>query len=530
MPHARCADTSPMTAVDASTEMKMRSASEVRPAQPVGWFSTQRAAVVGLVGILFTIGLGPAVDPDLPWHLATGRWIVANHVVPKTDPFSWSANGRKWIAHEWLTELALYGGWKLGGWTLLIVASAAIVALAWYAVFRTLRVVGAGFASSITVTFLAAIATVHTWGVRPQMLSLCFVALVGLRLQQWRASNEARTPWELIGLVALWANMHGGYIFGITMVLVFACGALGEQVLSKWSWVRGGRDLSTWKRVGRIWALFVGCTLAALATPNTIDGLIYPFTYLGDNASTRYVGEWFAPDFSRLQYWPFACFGIALLVLIIAARRQVSLTDIGLTIPFLLMGVQSARNISQATICGAPLLAMLWTRIRHSSSTEPKRRARKAERPNQVTPAQKGKISMVLAATLIGASSVSSVVSTTASATATAQAGIQPVIATAWLAAHPGGNLLNHYNFGGWLVWNRVPVFIDGRPDMYGDAFVDHYVQLTGARGDWKTELDRLGVDRVLLPKENELAKKLAKDPDWVRGVADPVAVLFLRR
>ncbi len=516
-----------MTAVDASTAVPVRPTDETS----VGWLSTQRAAVIGLMGVLFTIALGPAVDPDLPWHLATGRWIVANHVVPKTDPFSWSANGRKWIAHEWLTELALYGGWKLGGWSLLIVACAATITFAWYCVFRTLRVVGAGFASSVAVTFLAAVATVHTWGVRPQMLSLCFVAFVGLRLQQWRASNSARTPWELIALIALWANMHGGYIFGITMVLVFACGALGEQVLSRWAWVRGGRELSTWKRVGRIWALFVGCTLAALATPNTIDGLIYPFTYLGDNASTRYVGEWFAPDFSRVQYWPFACFGIALLILIVAARRHVSLTDIGLTIPFLLMGVQSARNISQATVCGAPLLAMLWTRLRaDKSAAKATTRKRKTERPNQVSPAQKGKIATAFSATLISALTVSAVGSTTSRATTTAQAEVQPVVATAWLATHPGGKVLNHYNYGGWLVWNRVPVFIDGRPDMYGDAFVEHYVQLTGARGNWKAELDRLGVDRALLPRENELAKKLATDPTWVRVVDDPVAILFVRR
>jgi hypothetical protein len=520
------ADTSPMTAVNASTDMKARSAAGTR----VGWFSTQRAAVMGLMGMLFMIGLGPAVDPDLPWHLATGRWIVAHQVVPKGDPFSWSANGRKWIAHEWLAEIALYGGWKLGGWTLLIVSSAAIITLAWYLVYRTLRVVGAGFASSIVITFLAAIATVHTWGVRPQMLSLCFVAFVGLRLQQWRTSNTSRTPWELIALIALWANMHGGYIFGITMVLVFACGALGEQVLSTWTWVRGGRERSSWTRVGRIWALLAGCIAAALATPNTIDGLIYPFTYLGDNASTRYVGEWFAPDFSRLQYWPFALFGIALLVLIVLARRHVSLTDIGLTIPFLFMGVQSARNISQATVCGAPLLALLWTRRRDNSAKATRRQARTSTRPNQVTATQKGIISTVLSVTLVSALGVSAVASTTPKATQTGQAEIQPVIATAWLVKHPGGKLLNHYNFGGWLIWNRVPVFVDGRPDMYGDTFIDQYVQLTAARGNWSAELDRLGIDRVLLPAENQLAKKLAKDPRWVRGLADPVAVLFLRR
>ncbi len=486
--------------------------------------------VAALFGVLFSIAISPPVDPDLPWHLATGRWILRTSAIPKTDPFSWSAAGRTWIAHEWLSEILLFSAWRVGSWPLLILGAATVITLAWGVLHQTIRRSGLTPIASSVITALAAVSTVHTWGVRPQMLTLLFVTITGLRLHQWRNSELGRIPWELAPLIAIWANLHGGFIFGIAMVGVFAAGALGEQLLHRFAWTRGGRPVGTWKRLVSIWALLGACVAASLATPNTINGLIYPFTYLGDNASTRYVGEWFAPNFLRVQFWPFALFGIGVIGLMVIERRHVGLTDLGLTLPFLLLGLQSARNISQATVCGAPVLATLWgkrrdRRHRVASST----RSIRLPQPGEATLQQKGLIAAAVGAGVVGSLLFMTAGDISQSGVASRQAAVQPVIATEWLVKHPGGKLLNHYNYGGWLIWNRIPVAMDGRPDMYGDEAVEKYVKLTSAAGDWKSELDRLGVDRVLLPASNQLAKALAADPEWWSPVNDPVAVLFLR-
>ena len=46
------------------------------------------------------------------------------------------------------------------------------------------------------------------------------------------------------------------------------------------------------------------------------------------------------------------------------------------------------------------------------------------------------------------------------------------------LAAMP---VLNEYNFGGFLIFNGVRPFIDGRADMYGDKFLEDYAELITA-------------------------------------------------
>src|SRR5579871_4035641 len=65
-------------------------------------------AVFGALMAVFALALKPVVDNDLFWHLATGRFIWATGHIPLVDPFSWTVPGRRWIAHEWLTELWLY--------------------------------------------------------------------------------------------------------------------------------------------------------------------------------------------------------------------------------------------------------------------------------------------------------------------------------------------------------------------------------------------------------------------------------------
>ena len=46
-------------------------------------------------------------DGDTWSHIAVGQWIIQNHAVPRTDPFSFTLAGAPWGAHEWLAELAM---------------------------------------------------------------------------------------------------------------------------------------------------------------------------------------------------------------------------------------------------------------------------------------------------------------------------------------------------------------------------------------------------------------------------------------
>src|SRR6185437_1766117 len=56
-------------------------------------------------------------DADTFWHLAAGRWMIANGAIPATDPFSYTFAGRPWVAHEWLSEVGMAGSYAIAGWS-----------------------------------------------------------------------------------------------------------------------------------------------------------------------------------------------------------------------------------------------------------------------------------------------------------------------------------------------------------------------------------------------------------------------------
>jgi len=85
---------------------------------------------MGAYALLLVLGPRLLSDPDTYSHIALGRWIVAHHVVPTTDPFSANFRGVNWVAFEWLSQIAFAGAHAVGGWLGVVALSAAAVAAA----------------------------------------------------------------------------------------------------------------------------------------------------------------------------------------------------------------------------------------------------------------------------------------------------------------------------------------------------------------------------------------------------------------
>ena len=90
--------------------------------------------------------------------------------------------------------------------------------------------------------------------------------------------------------------------------------------------------------------------------------------------------------------------------------------------------------------------------------------------------------------------------------------------------------VLNGYGFGGYLIFKGVKPFIDGRSDMYGDAFSTAYFRAT--RPD-KAALDKLTADYriawTILEPDDPTVAVLDADPRWRRLHADAHAVVHRR-
>src|SRR6202021_2681853 len=90
--------------------------------------------------------------------------------------------------------------------------------------------------------------------------------------------------------------------------------------------------------------------------------------------------------------------------------------------------------------------------------------------------------------------------------------------------------VFNEYAFGGYLIFKGVKPYIDGRADMYGDAFVQEYLAIAGGvEPDVDTAFKRWNITWVIISPRDGLVSLLDRKSGWRRLYSDPFAVLFAR-
>ena len=92
------------------------------------------------------------------------------------------------------------------------------------------------------------------------------------------------------------------------------------------------------------------------------------------------------------------------------------------------------------------------------------------------------------------------------------------------------GPVLNSERFGGYLIFRGVPTFIDGRAELYGDAFLDRYLAIEGgSEPALAAVLDAYGITWTLTAPQQAATNRLDA-LGWQRVYADAVAVVHTRR
>ena len=111
---------------------------------------------------------------------------------------------------------------------------------------------------------------------------------------------------------------------------------------------------------------------------------------------------------------------------------------------------------------------------------------------------------------------------------------MSPDSAAAWVRAHrPDATIFNPYNWGGYLIWALWPqyqVFVDGRTDLYGDAFLREYLNVQLGQSGFERILSAYGVDLIISYPNDGLAARLACSQEWEQVYRDEVAAIWQRQ
>lgn len=451
-------------------------------------------------------------DGDTYWHIAAGRWILEHGAIPRSDPFSHSLPGAPWTAHEWLSELILAGSYALADWTGVVAVTAAAFAAAVALLARTLLT---SFAPRrlVIVCLFAVLLTLHHFLARPHILVMPILMVWTIGLV--RATDQGKPPplW-LVGVMVVWANMHGSFTLGLFLAFVFAAESL----------VRA-RSEGTLLETGRPWLRFVLLALlAGLVTPHGVDGYLFTWDVLvNSNFALAHIGEWASPNFHVFQ--PLMIWLLAGLALTLHMGLRLPPFRLLLVLLFIYLSLKHVRYIE---FLG--LLVPLFAAKPIADQLERKDEGQRTHCDTGPAIAQRSpdRICATLTACLVVAGSV--LIHKFGAITPPEEIGPSKALAAARQAG-VSGNVLNDYDWGGFLIYSRTPVFIDGRADVYGDAFLKSHLEALDQRppGSLEPLLDKYRITWSLLRPDTPALSVLDRLPQWRRVYADDFAIVHKR-
>jgi len=475
---------------------------------------TRAGLIIACVFLLGAAFVG-TTDPDYFWHLRTGEIIVENLSVPTADPFSFTKEGAHWVAHEWLSEVVIYGAVSAGGYGLALVLFASVALGALLLTYRTSLTLGASRNAAMLFFLWAGVMTFRYWTVRPQVFTwLLFAAFIAICLEH--KSGRANRLWLLPVITVVWANLHLGVMFGLAVVGVYAL----SQTLERYIW-KQQLDLKP------IYLTLVACVVAMLFNPNPLELLLYPLQYIEPgNTNVELIAEWQSPDFHDVAFLPFALALLSLVAMGVFGRRR----DLFLPLLVLVFGfltLQSVRN--------QPLFAIVFLLVASQRASELWGWA--SATVQQAKPRPHSAINWVLVGvfTLLIAAFVAG--------SPTQQLRAEPRLDHGSVkypeaGAHflrdnyPGARMLNDYDWGGYLINELYPrkVFIDGRSDFYGAKLMNEFLTLSTVAPGWEEILEEHDIEVVLIKQGSPLSHRLDAEPEsWVRVFTGEYEAVFAR-
>jgi hypothetical protein len=466
----------------------------------------------------FLFASRPMGDADFWFHLKTGEYIFSTGAVPRTEMWSATFHGVPWLAHGWLAGVSFYAVFSWMGLKALIFIFAVLTAIAFWIAFKRANSHPfiAGFA-----TLVAVWTSLPNIGVRPRVFTILLASIYLALLGRFARGIREWWIWILIPLMALWANLHGGFFIGLGLIVLTAVG----MVIDYWAGVLA-KPASLRKHLRKLAVIFVGCVLAGLLNPYGINLYLAALRVLRSSVFLDLVVDFLSPDFHLPTTRPLLLLILATIAVLALSPKRPKPSEVLLFVATLYSTLKIQRNAILLALVAAPLFSdyfQLWIDSTQFGKYFAVARADGSQRLAIL-------VSVLFLLPLIP---FGIKLKDTVYATPTQQSLRVPVQAVEYLKQNGiTGNTFTVPNiWGGYVLWASPgnPVYIDGR-DVYPESFVKEFVDVIYGRIDWRIPFDRTGVKIALVEPDTMLARELGEAAGWEKIYQDEMSVMFRRR
>lgn len=497
---------------------------------------------------------GDMLDGDSAWHLRIGATILDSGL-PRGEFMLATSLGQPHIYWEWLAQVIYALGQRLGGLNGVVAVASLLIALTGLSLYAVLRHRGVPLLAAMGFAFVAVSLTAIIWTARAQLFTLLIMVWWTERIWRYWREGAPRHLWFFPAVMALWVNLHGGFIEGLI--------TLSAAVAVAWLFPRArGRA-----NPRHLTAALAGAFAATLATPWGIGLDLHILAFFRNPVIARYTNEYQSPDFHQLYALWFL--GLAFLLAAAWIARALRTGSAPEPLALALAGIWTAltfysvRFIPLWGVVVIPILADaligLW-RARAASAPAVRDDGAALARPlasalgaGQWLLTRVGRVSRQLETTdrIVGKGvwaglAVLFVLALVRNGGAFPGAS-SPLLDARYSETHfpvqaaarlhqrglPSGAGFTTFEWGSYLdeALPEYHPFVDSRSDVESPQLLLDYLTISGLGPGWQTLLDHYAIRWALIPQGDPLAQILPLTPGWRCSPADDsgVASLCLR-
>ena len=453
--------------------------------------------------ILWVKSIYPAAsgiaDTDFYWHLTYGQWIVDHRAIPPVDFFSWTFSGQPYQLTQWLGEAMMglaYQMAGLDGTKLLSVLLAAItIGFAWLAARRYVHT-AAAFGLAVMCNLVQIVTPM-----RPQLFSFALLAVATYMVVSFMDTRRVRYLAGYPLMMAAWVNLHGGFIVGLLLLGLMATGLTVEAVISR-------RIKDELRTLVAAWSIVGASLLATFLNPYGVKAIL-TVIMIGGLRSSSVISEWMPVNLTTELGWFYLLNLVPFVALMVISGCRPRVTHGLIATFFLVFGVMANRQVAMCAAVMAPMTAALLARTPHYARMQ----------PTMVDPSRPVLYSLI-AAVLVGTFPA---VAATGNGTWAATMNLQyPVKATDFVEKNGlTDRLMSDTLEASYLIHRGVPVFVDGRMDLYRDQhFFEWYLASRAAPG-WGKVLEKHRPSALLLRLDMAIRQAALATGSWKQVYED---------
>lgn len=436
--------------------------------------------VLSMAALLLIVSLN---YNDAYWHIKTGEYIAETGTIPKTGIYSWYAleNNLPWIAHEWLFAVLIFFIEKIGDRTgvflYALITSLMLLGMICFNLRKRAFRIPSIF-SFIWISFaIFSISSIQA--ARPHMFMFLFIGTTMMILYKFKEKPDTKLIYVLPISSILWANLHGGssnmvYLLPVLLVITqwipFQVGKLvGERIDRKY--------------LIRLLLITIVSAILIAVNPNGVEMITYPYVNMGDGLMLKLIDEWQSADVKDIFHLLIIFAPLVLNVLIFSiTEKKIKFTDL---LFFGFFAYMSLRSVRFSFLLYFIQSLMLFDYVGKSE-----------EERDGINDGRLAIVLFLLAAILF-----------------TFKAYIfKGVEYTEYLSEEmieriseeKPERILNEYGLGAYLIYRDIPVFIDGRADMYSNNILGPLADFTDAKiEDVDAFLQEYDFDYAIFRKED---------------------------